>query len=67
MRGIGGHWTNRPYMDDGKAYLGVQFPWTEETLTIPFLVTKALGRRTGEVWAFVYRCQLEDRDAATNH
>lgn len=35
VRGIGGEWTNRPYVDDGSAYLGVRFPWTEYTLTIP--------------------------------
>lgn len=64
VRGIGGEWTNRPYVDDGRAYLGLRFPWTEYTLTMPTLVTAALARRTGEEWAFVYRCQLEDRDAA---
>jgi hypothetical protein len=66
VRGIGGEWTNLPYMDDGKAYLGVRFPWTEYTLTIPTMVTSALARRTGEEWAFVYRCKLEDRDV-TSH
>lgn len=65
VRGVGGGWTNRPYMDDGSAYLGLRFPWTEYTLTVPMMVTAALARRTGEEWAFVYRCKLEDRDAAS--
>jgi hypothetical protein len=64
VRGIGGEWTNRPHEDDGNAYLGVRFPWTEYPLTIPTMVTAALARRTGEEWAFVYRCKLKDRDAA---
>jgi hypothetical protein len=66
VRGIGGEWTNRPYVDDGSAYLGVRFPWTEYTLTIPTMVTSALARRTGEEWAFVYHRKLADRDSASH-
>lgn len=66
IRGIGGEWTNQPYADDGSPYLGLRFPGTEYTLTIPTLVTSALARRTGEHWAFVYRDKLEDRDKASH-
>lgn len=62
VRGLGGQWTNVPMVDDGKAYLGIRFPWRRETLTIPTLFTSALHRRTGEEWAFVYRNMREDRD-----
>jgi hypothetical protein len=65
IHGVGGEWTDRPMVDDGKAYLGIRFPWREETLTIPTLVTAALNRRTGEEWAFVFRTQLKKRDQAT--
>lgn len=63
IRGVGGEWTNRPLVDDGKAYLGLRFPWRRETLTIPTLFTAALGRRTGEEWAFVYRSLIKKRDS----
>jgi hypothetical protein len=62
IRGVGGEWTNRPLVDDGKAYLGIRFPWRKETLTIPMLFTAALARRTGEEWAFVYRNLIKKRD-----
>jgi hypothetical protein len=66
IRGIGGEWTNRPLVDDGKAYLGLRFPWRKETLTIPTLFTAALSRRTGEEWAFVYRNLIKKRDSASS-
>jgi hypothetical protein len=62
IRGVGGEWTNRPLVDDGKAYLGIRFPWRKETLTVPTLFTAALARRTGEEWAFVYRNLIKKRD-----
>ena len=64
-RGVGGEWTNRPYADDGRAYLGIRFQWTQYTLTIPTLVSSAMARRTGDHWASVYRYTLEDRDGAS--
>lgn len=63
-RGVGGAWTNKPLHDDGKAYLGLSFPWRKETLAIPTLFTTALARRTGEEWAFVYGNLVKRRDAA---
>ncbi len=50
---LGGSWTNRPLHDDGSAYLGIRFPWRDETLTIPTLYTSALARRSGRQWAKV--------------
>lgn len=64
VRDLGGQWTNRPLVDDGRAYIGIKFPWDPETLEIPTLFTSALARRTGEQWAFVYRNMREDRDRA---
>lgn len=64
VRSLGGEWTNKPFVDDGSAYLGVRFPWRDESLTVPTLFTSALHRRTGEQWAFVYRNAQEDRDKA---
>ena len=63
VRGAGGQWTERPYADDGAAYLGVRFPWTDYTLTIPTLVSSAMARRTGDHWAKVYRYKLADQAA----
>jgi hypothetical protein len=65
VRGLGGHWTNKPLVDDGKAYVGVGFPWRETTLEIPTMVTSAVARRTGDEWSFVYRMARKQRDAAT--
>lgn len=64
VRSLGGQWTNVPMVDDGKAYLGIRFPWRPETLPIPTLVTSALHRRTGEQWTFVYRNMRKRSDAA---
>jgi hypothetical protein len=61
IRSVGGEWTNRPLVDDGKAYLGLRFPWRNETLTVPTLFTAALARRTGEEWAFVHRNLVKDK------
>ena len=66
IRGVGGEWTNRPLVDDGKAYLGLRFPWRKETLTVPTLFTAALARRTGEEWAFVFTNLVKKRDASTS-
>ena len=61
---LGGEWTNKPLVDNGKPYVGVRFPWREHTLEVPTLVTSAAARRTGDRWARVYVMAQEDRDAA---
>jgi hypothetical protein len=60
---LGGTWTNKPLHDDGSAYIGIKFPWRDETLTIPTLYTSALARRTGQQWAKVLTNLRRARDA----
>lgn len=63
VHGLGGEWTNKPLVDDGKAFVGIRFPWVESLVNVPTLVTAAMTRRTGDEWAFVYRRQQLRRDA----
>jgi hypothetical protein len=65
VQGLGGQWTNKPLTDDGRAFIGVRFPWVETPLNIPTMITAAITRRSGDEWAFVWRRQQKRRDAAS--